>query len=496
MQKNEFYFKDYINYIFRMPPKKSKNFSRSKKRKKRKETKKKNLSIMNPEFILSNQCWIPKKCKKKFKYKTNSWFDIISTDKRNTPTNPRTRATGETTEMRCEQIQIYPTAVQKVKLLSWMETYRQLYNLTISNRSKFINKGFMMSYHKIRTLIQNDYLPQKINLLNQIHLTDDLTEIQLTKKKQKKYKVPAHSIWNAVNDVTKAFKTAKANKDAGNIKSFRLRHKKQSSPTRTFVIEPISFSGSKNGFCITELGEMKSSKPFGEVKHDCRLSYSYLTDRFILHKPYTKITKIDHFKSDVIALDPGMRTFQNGYSPNGICYKFGTKKTNVKLKKLLNRINNVVKGERNENGSLKKHKKFTKRLRKSVTDMVTDLHWKTSNFLCKNFDTILVGNMSTTGIVKKEKSVLTASDKVYCIALSHYKFRERLISKAAEHAVTCHIVDESYTTQTCGKCGQRNLNVGSSKVFRCPQKTCKFKFDRDYNAGRNIYLKALSNRIV
>lgn len=480
--------------------------SKSKKRRKRKIEKRKNLPIINPEFILNNQCWIPENLKSKYSTNLNSWFDVKSTHKNKRPETKRSKWIGETKTMRADNIQLYPTPEQKVKLLSWMETYRQLYNLTISNRTRFINKGFMIPYTKMRTIVQEEYLPSKINLLNQIYNTENLTEVKFTVRKgrngnpdttQDDYKLPAHSIWNAINDVKKSFDSAKGNKDAGNIKSFRLRHKKKSNPVRTFVLEPGAFSKKKNAFALGMLGEMKSSKPFGEVKHDCRLSYSYLTDKFILWKPYTKITTINHFKSNLIALDPGMRTFQNGYSPDGICYKFATTKTNVKLKKLFERIDNVVKEKLTKNG--RKHcryKLYVKRLRKKITDMVTDMHWKTANFLCKNFNIILVGNMSTTGIVKKEKSVLKAKDKVYCIALSHYKFRERLQSKAAEHDVECVIVDESYTTQTCGKCGERNLNVRAKETFTCPQETCQFKLDRDYNAGRNIYLKALSKSIV
>jgi IS605 OrfB family transposase len=471
------------------------SITKSKKRRKRKIEKKKNLPVIDPDFIRDNQCWIPTGLETNFVQKTDAWFDIKSTHKRQHPETKRKRHIYESDEMRAENIQLYPTPEQKVKLLSWMETYRKLYNLTITNRNRFINKGFMMSYPKMRTIVQQEFLPNKVNLHNEIYITEDPTSTKSAFKKI--YKIPSHSIWNAINDVKKSFTTAKANKDAGNIKSFRLRHKKQSNPVRTFVIEPQDFSKKKNAFSMTKLGVMRSSKPFGIIKHDCRLSYSYITDKFILWKPYTKITTVNHFKSSLIALDPGMRTFQNGYSPDGTCYKIATKKTNDKIKTLLKRIQNVDTTKTSENSERKhNHKKFTKRLRKKVTDMVTDMHWKTANYLCKNFATILVGNMSTTAIVKKNESVLNAANKTYCIALSHYKFRERLLSKAAEHGVECRIVDESYTTQTCGKCGYRNLNVGAAATFRCSDESCSFTLDRDYNAGRNIYLKALSRSII
>ena len=460
------------------------------KSKKRKIEKKKNLPIIDPEFIKANQCWLPN-YRTDYNYESNSWFNIATISKIFADKSSKSHWVGETDTMRVERIEIYPTPEQKIKLLDWFETYRRLYNLTVTHRSKFMNKGYMRSYENfMRPLVQKELLPNYPNLSHEIHKT-------LLPKNQRIYeKIPLHTIRNAINDVKKAFDSAKANQKAGNIKSFRLRHKKVTNPVRTMVIEQDTFAKTVNAFAKTALGEMKSSKLFGKVNHDCRLAYSYLTDKFILWKPYTKTTVIDHSKYDLIALDPGMRSFQNGYSPSGLCYKFATEKTNIKIRKLLHKIDDVDKEKVTRNGKKGNYKKFTKRIRKKVSDMVTDLHWKLANFLCKNFNTILVGNMSTTGIVKKEKSVLTAFDKKYCIALSHYKFRERLLSKAQEHDVNCKIVDESYTTQTCGVCGQRNLKVGSAKTFKCIDKICGFRCDRDYNAGRNIYLKALSKNLV
>jgi transposase len=456
--------------------------TKTKKRKKRKIEKKKNLPLINKQFIKDNQCWLPTR-----EYSEDydcmdmpSWFSIKSTHvDAETPAVHKlvyVSKNKEPPEIRVKRIELYPNKIQKDKLLQWMELYRRYYNLTVSNRSKFINKNNIQSEYKVRDRMRDEILPANIKLAEEIKSSGIL----------------ASTIRNAPCDMHKAFISASGNKTAGNIKSFRIRHKKKSSHLRMLVLEKEAFSTNGKTFAKTALGnEIKSSEPFSNITKECRLTYNFRTDKFVLWVPYIYYQCNFYTRNSLISLDPGMRTFQTGYSPDGICYSFVPTKTNPKtfkeenkLKILLKRVDNVVKK--------KNHKKFLARIREKITNMVTDMHWKTALFLCTRFDKILVGNMSTTGIVKKESSFMTADMKKYCIALSHYKFRERLLSKAAEYGVDCKIVDESYTTKTCGVCGKLNENVKGKEVFKCISKRCGLVIDRDYNGGRNIYLKTMS----
>lgn len=67
------------------------SITKSKKRRKRKIEKKKNLPVIDPEFIKDNQCWIPTGLETNFVQKTNAWFDIKSTHTRQHPETKRTR---------------------------------------------------------------------------------------------------------------------------------------------------------------------------------------------------------------------------------------------------------------------------------------------------------------------------------------------------------------------------------------------------------------------
>ena len=73
---------------------------------------------------------------------------------------------------------------------------------------------------------------------------------------------------------------------------------------------------------------------------------------------------------------------------------------------------------------------------------------------------------------------------------SHYAFRQYLIFKAQEFPwVKVHIGSEEYTSKTCTGCGTLKHNLGSSKVFRCPNPACRCVVNRDVNGARNIFIK-------
>jgi IS605 OrfB family transposase len=285
---------------------------------------------------------------------------------------------------------------------------------------------------------------------------------------------------NSVKDVYKARKTAISNLKQGNIKFFRLRYKRKNHHIQNMVLETDALGKNGKGLKKKGLTDLKPSSP---IKTDriTRIGYNSRTGSITMYVPYDKTTDTQVKREHVCALDPGIRTFQTLYSPSGITYQFGDEK-NV-IKKTLKRIEKI------KNMKDKPwYKRYTRRLREKVKNRIADLHWKTASFLCKNFDNILVGNMSTKGIVKKSLN-LHSSNKQMIYALSHFLFKERLKSKAEEYNCFVKIVDESYTSKTCGRCGIINNNLGSSKKFLCPEYMCFYRMDRDIHGARNIYLK-------
>ena len=78
------------------------------------------------------------------------------------------------------------------------------------------------------------------------------------------------------------------------------------------------------------------------------------------------------------------------------------------------------------------------------------------------------------------------------LALSHYKFREKLKLRAFKFGCKITEVSEYLTSKTCSNCKVINDNLGSSKVFKCS--SCKLCIDRDINASINIYKNEILTR--
>lgn len=385
-------------------------------------------------------------------------------DKINMKLNPTYKIkTTEKTVIRSVKIKVYPTLKQRAILRKWFDWYRWAYNKTVI---------YLRSVDKLPS-------PTKTrNFLKNKWKNDENISRRL-----KQSKIPAHTLSNAILDVAKAYKSAFTNIKRGYIKYFRMRPKKAKCPIQTISLEASAFSNKNNTFCTRALGKtIRTSSKIAGIKKDCRLTWYKRNNKMILHVPTdTEVWNVLEREKEC-SLDPGIRTFQTLYSANNVA-EFGTD-TSIKIKKLLNRIENKKQYE-----GEKWYKKFSCRIYDKIKHIVDDLHWKTAGLLCERYDTILLGNMSTKGIVKRGGN-LHKSVKSVSMLMRHFTFRQRLIAKGEQLCANVNIVDEAYTSKTCGNCFKINYDLGSAKVFNCYG--CGFNWGRDFNGARNIMLRYYS----
>lgn len=368
--------------------------------------------------------------------RTDSWFDFIGEEHifDSRPTDK--------TVIRCSKVIVKPNITQRKLLNKWFFLYRYVYNQCVL----WIRKNKLESFYSLRKKVKD-------NLNNE------------TKQLITSSSVPINTIDNAINDVVKAYKSAIA-LCKKTKKRFNIRYKKENA-NQTIVLEAGAFSKKKNMFS-RKVGVINTSQSIIGIKNNCRLTMK--NGKFILFVP--KMTTVNKYEREIecCSLDPGLRTFQTIYCADGSNYSIGNNVSD-KLKPLFEKLDNG------------KTSKYKKRIRDKISNIVDDLHWKTANILCKISDKILIGNMSTIGVLQGN---LTSTTKRILQAVSHYTFRQRLKSKCEEYGVIFQEVDESYTSKTCGNCGEINQSLGSSKKFNCK---CGFSIDRDVNGARNIMIK-------
>jgi putative transposase len=428
----------------------------------------KRRSKIPKDKITQSKSWKPPDKEISIQRNMHSWFNL---DQMNYDTVDNNATVGASSIICSKPIVLYPTLEQRNVLVQWNEVYRRVYNLTVAYMKNNLNMNFI----RLRPIIDNI-----------VAQNAELTKLS------KGCGILKHTRDNAIKDCIKAYKTAFANLGARNIKHFKLRYKKKTHHLSSIVLEPVAFAKLINGFAVKKLGPMISSEPLKGIKKECRLCYNSRTKVFILRVPYDRETLFLKKSGYVAALDPGIRTFQTIYSPQGNCYELCSNESNLKLKKIIDKIHKPnVKNTAITSKKFRKvkPKKYLDKMRDKLQNMVKDMHFKAAYFLCKSFDTILIGNMSTKSILSKDNVLRTATKRL-CLAQSHYKFRTVLESTARRFGTIIKVVDESYSSKTCDTCGEIKDDLGSNKRFNC--NFCNNSCDRDINAARNIYIKNIN----
>jgi transposase len=213
-----------------------------------------------------------------------------------------------------------------------------------------------------------------------------------------------------------------------------------------------------------------------------RLGYYYATVTVEIEQRPT-------MTNDMLAMDPGCRTFQTWYSDNGTCGKVG--KFDVQQRALEEA--DALKSRMDKEGSRhnaawrrRTRRQFLRALER-VRNRTADLHHKVASWMCSNFRLILIPTFATQRMLSQ--GFLRSKTCRAMQTWSHYSFRRFLTSHAQLYTHTKALeCGEHFTTKQCGRCGAIN-NVGGSEVFRCHG--CGYTADRDYKSARDILAKHL-----
>ena len=315
-------------------------------------------------------------------------------------------------------------------------------------------------------------------------------------------KTPADIRNNALRDLEKAFNSTsarnkKAKRPPPSWENFQYRTKKDAS--ETILLPKKSLSDGRlypTMFSRRRLRSAKGEKIPKSFSCDTKLQRNRLGQFFLILT--TTLTVVEEGgenqapKPNVIALDPGSRTFQMGFSSENDVYAFADGDQQV-LKRLSKHLDNLKKkiASKDVSGPRKyRLKKAAARMEKRITNLIRDCHHKVAKFLCENFTTILLPKFNTKDKIRREKRSLNKQAARMLQIWSHYSFEQILVHKSHKYP-WCEVISvtEEWTTRTCTRCGYLN-GKKSEKKLNCGY--CGFDCDRDINGARNILLKFLT----
>lgn len=428
----------------------------------------------------SKEVWKPDEIKKK-RIKTESWFDINygwNDHQQNKKYYKFDVQKLPEYDYKCKKIILNPTKRQRIILLKWMDIYVRMYNETIKviKRQFYEKKKVNLNFQHLRT----DYM---------LDCKEKLFNVSGIQNEEETTRINKHILDGAIKDVCTSYSSAFRNFKRKIIKHFRIRYVKQSKPQKILRIEKLLFSQDKKTFCGSVLGKKINTIgdfDFSDVHSDCTLLYNSINKRFTLLIPIETIKEEGKEipKYEAIGLDPGIRTFMTGYS-KGHVLDIGNNLQKT-ITKELKEIDSINKSELpKKKRRIAENKRYNK-----INNLVDDIQWKTINHLTNNYHTILIGNMSTKGIVGNWKSNgLYKMTKRIALLMRLYVFTERLKYKCSIKDCDYGMINERYTSKICTFCGNIKEDLGSNKIYNCNE--CNNSIGRDINGARNIYLLGL-----
>jgi putative transposase len=319
---------------------------------------------------------------------------------------------------------------------------------------------------------------------------------ELTEDEKWQAEIPYATRDGGIRQAVSAYFSTVANRMKGNISHFKLQFSSRKNKRQIFWIAKtaLKIKDDKVRLFVRRLcSDSELIIKNRDRRHlptenmtDCKILYDGVKYYLVLTIKTNIVEKIEGKKSE-IALDPGVRTFQTGFCPEGLAFKFGENQAE-QIKYIHNRIDklNSVLTEKIKSRTKRNIKKRLAKLNRKITLIADNLHNQCGSLLAKNFNTVILPEFGTSKMQVSDNLCSTVKRRMN--SLSHYRFQQKLSYLCQKHGSKLVIVDESYTTKTCGMCGFIKDNVGSDKTYRCDQ--CNYQMDRDIHGARNIWLKS------
>lgn len=229
-------------------------------------------------------------------------------------------------------------------------------------------------------------------------------------------------------------------------------------------------------------------------KEHCDLRLVCERGRWFLIVPVQQKRCVAENQGRVVALDPGIRSFQTFYTESS-CGKLGAGDFG-KIQRLCAHMDDLISRRRLETHRLRKRnlRRAIVSMQVRIRNLVDELHHKVAAFLVKSFDVIVLPTFETSEMVRRGARRLRAKSVRSMLTFSHYRFKTFLKHKAFEYGKLVLDQNEAWTSKTVSWTGEINAKLGGAKTVRSA--STGVSMDRDYNGARGIFLRALGDQPI
>jgi len=470
-----------------------------------------NVAKMSAEIFLPNDENIEENKYLNFKFNKNKWFKSQFYNSKS-ETNKKISYISNIYEnnkviKKTRKIQFYPDKIQKSTLKELFGIYRYYYNRTIQFMNNYNSENktsfYLIYINDNKSKKEFNDLPK--NIYNMYKLRN---YIKINEPKWiNKIKLPSHEIDKAIKEAVDNIKTNFKKKEKTG-KNFTMKFKTKKDIYHTINIEKQTISKSNTIFSGMKIDNKYIFKKGIRLKEniskynygDSNISCDIKSNKYFLNLSYDEENiERDINKYKTCGIDPGIKNFITIYDEssvanigmrcenkmNKICKEIDIIKSHINKKKFINR-DKELKMNANRRRNLRK---ALRRKEIYIKNIIDELHKQTIKYLTEKYTRIIISPFES----QKLDKILSRRQTRILKCLSHYKFKERLITKAKENNIKIDIREEYYTSITCTKCGNINYDLGNNDIYKCTDVRCKISLGRDYNGARNILLRNINN---
>jgi putative transposase len=381
--------------------------------------------------------------------------------------------------LRASKLRLFPTSEQRRLFSKFADTERWVYNQAVEAVEK---RGISKNIKVLRSELVNNASP-------------------LVEANPWCRDVPYDVRDEAVRDVLKTYnanfaKARIAKKQGVSTFKFVVKFKSKRDGHDGFVVHSKHWAKG-GGYSTFNPDQLKAERRLPDVLPcDSRIIrdsrnrfFICIPEPIVVRKSENQAPSLN-WASGIVAIDPGVRCFATTYDSNGVCYGVGDKSMSG-IFRLCLAIDGKVSTMRHPDtrcGYRRRLRRDCATIQCRIRGKTDDLHRNLAKSLCETYNVILLPTFGTQQMTRRKQRKINSKTARQMCTLSHYRFQRTLINKAREYE-DCRVilVNEAYTSKTCGRCGWQHQTLGGNRTFNC--RSCGLRIGRDNNGARNILLR-------